>query len=327
MNYESFLALREELLKTRPDLVDLAELNLYRSLVPHFPPIHPSTHHEAPYRCHVAERFLAQLELDDTLKPRTQVSHGVRRSLRALFGLLASRGAKVGVPNDVYPVYQQLAADAGVDMAPYAARSGLPALEALDELEALLVCEPLKPWGTALTSNDADRLTAWVREKPTRMLLVDSAYATPPTEQTRRLLHNDVAVLLASLSKGWLIPDHAGLCIVPSRWQRDAREVFAQLPKDERRLRIGYAALTEHSSRALEVTAFLAKRAQTLDALTLSRPELRASRCMGYFAIAERSFDELVHLGVLAAPASVFGGPAHLSILSSLERARKPSPL
>jgi len=320
MNYESFLALSEQLRTTRPELLDLAELNIFRSLAPYFPPITPSTHHEAPYRCHLAERFLAQLDLHDKLKPRTQVSHGVRRSLRALFGLLASRGARVGVPNDVYPVYQQLAADACVHVVLYDARCGLPVL---DKLDALLICEPLKPWGTTLNANETDQLAAWARAEPTRMLLIDSAYATPPTATTLRLLHDDVAVLLASLSKGWLIPDHAGICIVPSRWQRDVREVFAHLPKDETRLRIGYAALTEHPQRVHEVAAILDKRAQYLDGMTSSRPELRASMCTGYFATAERSFEELLDLGVLAAPASIFGGPSHLSILSSLERARK----
>jgi len=315
MNYKSFLELRNQLRLTRPELLDLSELDIYRSLAPQFPPITPSTHNEAPYRCFFAKYFLAQLELDKTLESRTQVSHGVRRSLGALFGLLASRGARVGVPDDVYPVYHYLAAEAGVHVVPYAARMGLPVT---DELDALLICEPLVPWGTTLTSNEADQLIAWVRAEPKRMLLIDSVYATPPTAQALRLLHDDVAVLLVSLSKGWLIPDHGGLCIVPSYWQRDTREVFARLPKDERRLRIAYAALTEHPKRPSAVAAALTNRAFYLDEVTASRPELRASSCIGYFATAQRSFEELLDLGVLAVPASIFGGPQHLSILSSL---------
>ncbi|MCE9669911.1 hypothetical protein LY474_19110 [Myxococcus stipitatus] len=321
MKHEAFLALRDAWRARRPELLDLSELNVYRSLAPAFAAIAPSTHHEAPYRCHLAERFLARLGLDAELKSRTQVSHGVRRSLRAVFGWLASRGARVGVPDDVYPVYLQLADEAGVQVLRFHAREGLPPLESCD---ALLLCEPLKPWGRGLQPEEQERVEAWARAEPgRRVLLVDSAYATPPTPWTLRLLHEELAFVLVSLSKGWLVPDHVGLCITPSRWRQDARDVFALLPKDEHKLRVGYAALTEHALRPRQVGALLAERARALDAFTTRRPELQASACVGYFATSARPFDELLELGVLGVPASVFGGPASLSVLSSLSPAVK----
>lgn len=320
MKHEAFLRERDALLRARPTLLDCGELNVYRSLAPHFAPIAPSTHEQAPYRCHLAEQFLTRLGLGHELEARTQVSHGVRRSLSALATLLATRGARVGLPADVYPVYLELFAAAGADVRPFPAQHGLPALDGLD---ALLLCEPLKPWGSSLTERDAEHLTAWVRAEPERMVIIDSAYATPPSALTLRLLHDDVAVVLCSLSKGWLIPDHGGLCIVPTRWQQEARALFAPLPRDEQKLRIAFAALTEHPHREREVAAHLQRRATALDALTSARPELGASRCVGYFATSARSFETLLELGVLSVPASVFGGPPHLSILSSLERSER----
>ncbi|MBZ4401509.1 hypothetical protein OWM54_10190 [Myxococcus sp. MISCRS1] len=319
MRHEDFLALRDSWRAKRPGLIDLAELNVYRSLGPGFAPIAPSTHAESPYRCHLAERYLAHLGLDAGLKARTQVSHGVRRSLRALFGWLASRRARLGVPEDVYPVYLQLADEAGVQVVRYASREGLPALQ---DCDALLLCEPLKPWGRELGREEAEQVEAWVRAEPgERVLLIDSAYATPPAPWVLRLMQEELAFVLVSLSKGWLIPDHAGLCITPSRWREDMRAAFAPLPKDERKLRIGYAALTEHAARPTEVRARLVEHARALDALTTRRPELRASRCIGYFATSQCSFDALLEQGVLGVPASVFGGPEALSILSSLPAA------
>lgn len=103
------------------------------------------------------------------------------------------------------------------------------------------------------------------------------------------------------------------------------RAVFAPLPKDAHKLRIGYAALTEHAARPREVRALLAERARALDALTASRPELRASACVGYFALSACSFEELLEHGVLGVPASVFGGPEALTILSSLPVAQSPA--
>lgn len=312
MKLDEFLATRARLRTERPELLDLSELNLYRSLARRFGPIAPSTHVEAPYRCHLAERYLAHLGFSQDLKPRTLVSHGVRRSVGALFRLLATRGTTVGIPSDVYPVYGQLAADAGAKVFTWPAQGALPELETLG---AVLVCEPLKPWGTRLTEADAATLASWARRDDSRMLIIDSAYATPPTPLASKLMHEEAAVLLVSLSKGWLIPDHAGLCIVPSRFQAAAREVFAALPKDEPKLRTGYAALTEHAERASQVTAHLETLAAQLDALTT---QLRATKCTGYFALSDCSFTHLLERGVLSVPASVFGAQTEKSILSSL---------
>lgn len=314
MKHEAFQALRSELRRTRPQLLDLAETNLYRSLA--LPSIPPSQHPEAPYRCHLAERFLVWLELPAELRSRAQISHGVRRSLAALLELLATRGARVGMPSDVYPVYLQLAAQAGVQLVRYAAREGLPAL---DELDALLVCEPLKPWGRSLDAASVDALERWALADPARLLVIDSAYAMPPTSGVRRLIEADAAAVSVSLSKGWLLPDHAGLCLVPTHWREPVREAFGRLAKDELKLRIAHAALREHAERPREVAARLAARAEWLDAITGARPELAASRCVGYFASAAASFEQLLACDVLAIPATVFGGPPELSVLSALE--------
>lgn len=314
MNHDEFLTLRDELRATRPELLDLAETNLYRSVK--LPGIAPSQQREAAHRCHLAERFLAWLELPDALRARAQISHGVRRSLRVLLELLAARGLRVGLPSDVYPVYLQLAAGAGVRVVPYAAREGLPPL---DELDALLVCDPLKPWGRSLDAADVAALAGWAIADPRRLLVIDSAYAMPPSPAVRRLIEADVAAVMMSLSKGWLLPDHVGLCLVPTHWCGVAREAFGQLPRDEHKLRIGYAALTEQRERPSRVAALVAAGAQRLDALVAARPELEASPCVGYFASSRASFSRLLDHGVLAIPATVFGGPPELSVLSSLE--------
>lgn len=309
---KEFLAQRESLVRSRPGLIDRAELNLYRSLGPSFSVIAPSTHHEAPYRCHLAERFLAHLELPAEWKARTLVSHGVRRSLRALFGLVK----RVAIPSDVYPVYLQLAADAGVQVAPYESTQELGLRE---DCDAVLICEPSKPWGTSLTDQQTDALIAWARNG--KLIIIDSAYATPPTQNALRLLESGHAALLCSLSKGWLIPDHGGICIVPEDWMSRARTAFAALPKDEMKLRIAFAALTEFPNRPREVSASLRAAAKELDAWSVHRPELKLSPCVGYFAVSARSFDELLGLGVLAVPATVFGSTRVGSILTCLQAA------
>lgn len=310
MKHEDFLALREQLKRERPGLIDCAELNVYRSLRPRFDAITPSSHAEAPYRCHLAERFLAQLQLPAEWKARTHVSHGVRRSLKALFSVFARDGLRVGVPSDVYPVYLQLAAEAGLQPRTF---EGTPTNE-LEGLDVLLLCEPSKPWGTSLDATQRERLMKW-----NGLVVFDSAYATPPTSGALQLLHAGRATVLSSLSKGWLLPDHGGVCIVPPQWFERTRSAFTSLEKDTDKLRVAYAALTEHAQRPVEVARVLGARARMLDELTSARPELKATKCHGYFATSQRSFDELLGLGVLGVPASVFGSRQSVTILSSLE--------
>lgn len=324
MKLEEFRQLRAQLRASRPGLIDRAELDLYRSLAQldpeAFGTIAPSEDPRAQYRCHVAERFLDQLGWAEDLGPRTQVSHGVRRSLRALFGLLASRAATVGIPDDVYPVYGQLAVAAGVGVRSWSARAGLPDERLLAKVSALLVCEPLKPWGRTLDVAAVERLRGWAGADPKRMLILDSAYAIPPSPSALSLLYDESAIVLVSLSKGWLIPDHVGLCVVPTRFAAAVREVFSGLPKHESRLRIGFAALTELGHRPGQVAATLARLGDQLDARTRAQPELATSACVGYFAISELSFAALLERGVLGVPASVFGGDpdAPGCVLSSL---------
>ena len=316
MNHDAYLAWRARLRAERTDLLDLGELNVYRSLAPAFARIAPSLDREAPHRCHLAERYLDRLGLDRSLAPRALISHGVRRSLAALFALLARAEARVGIPVDVYPTYLTLAREAGLAIVPYCAHDGLPDL---DRVDALLVCDPRKPWGGDV---DLEAAFAWARARPSRRVIVDSVYATPPRAAVLEAAARGEIVLLTSISKGWLTPDHLGLCLVPEDLVRDARDPFSRLDKDESKLRIGFAALTEHTDRPLEVRAHLATLAAHLDAITRARPELAAAPSDGYFAISTRSAESLLALGVIAAPASVFGGPQDLSILSSLPPAR-----
>lgn len=312
MNHEQYLAWRTRLRRERPELLDLGELNVYRSLGPSFAPIEPSTEREARYRCHLAERFLDRLGLPRSLAARALVSHGVRRSLRALFGMLAEGDARVAIPSDVYPTYLSLAREAGVEHVLYEARVGLPSLERFD---VLLVCDPCKPWGGRV---DLSLAIAWARERSGRRVIVDAVYAMPPDVGVLEAALRGELVLLTSISKSWLVPDHLGLCLVPEDLVTAARAAFSGLEKDESKLRIGFSALTDHASRPIEVRARLAELAARLDALTRERPELAASPCDGYFAVSSRTCAALLERGVIAAPATVFGGPERLSILSSL---------
>lgn len=311
MNHAEHRAVRERLLRERPRLLDLAELDLYRSVGSRLAAIGASTGPASRHRCHVAERYLDYLKLPADAVGAAHVTHGIRRALGALFAMLAERRVTIAVPDDVYPVYLRLASEAGVSVETYSARRGLPPEDGGHA--ALLVCAPLKPWGT---TNDLDAARRWARADRERMLLLDMAYAVPARGQ---VVLDDDAIVMTSLSKGWLLPDHVGVCLTPPRFQAPVRRALAALAVDEDKLRVGFSALTTHAERPDVVAQHLVDRARWLDGITRSRPELKAGLCRGYFAVSDRPFEALLGAGVLAIPATVFGGPPSHSVLSSLE--------
>ena len=203
MNLEIFLERRNIMRKSRPDLKDFSEMNLYRSLryfdPEKFGPIQPSENSESVYRCHLGEKFNFLFDfLPVEEKHRILVSHGVRRSLFALFSILARKNNSVCIPGDVYPVYLDLARQSGVRYELWESFSGLP--ENLDCFDALLICEPNKPWGKNLTAADFQKLNSWVEDNPDRMLIIDSAYALPPNPAVLDLVRRNLAILLVFLS-------------------------------------------------------------------------------------------------------------------------------
>ncbi|MFZ4573949.1 MAG: aminotransferase class I/II-fold pyridoxal phosphate-dependent enzyme [Phycisphaerales bacterium] len=319
MNHAELNDRRAELKAAMPGLLDLAETNLYRRLPRLYPElfaeVRASNDAKAPYRCHLAELMMEHLGLEPGLRSRVLVSHGVRRSLSSLFTILAARGVESLVPGDVYPVYGELARRAGASFTEYAARDGLPPREALDSFGALLVCDPLKPWGGSLTPAECDRISAWSRGGD-RIAIVDAAYSFRPSPHIEAMAREGACCLLGSLSKGWLIPDHLGYCFLPEQWTREARSAFAALPKDESKLRVGFAALSEDPNRPSRVAGVLARLAERMEG-ELHHRRIPAAAVSGYFTRTPLDFQSLLDAGCVGIPASVFGAPDDAGCLVS----------
>lgn len=321
MGFADFSALREKL-RASGGLLDMAESNLYAALPRSFPgrfePVGQSQDPKAAYRCHVAEAFLERWGFAEGFKARASVTRGVRQSLAGLFAMLAQAGARALLPSDVYPVYVDLARAAGLDCVFYRARLGPPTAELLAGASAVLVCDPLKPWGGAMGAQGEARLAAWARADPSgRLLMIDSAYAVDWSPASRRLVEGGAAMGLASLSKGWLAPWRAGCAIAPSPWAARARVALAGFPKDEAALRVGFEALGKRAHMPGEVEQALRELSeQALGRLGRECADLEGS---GYLRVSSSSADEWLARGVLAIPGSVFGDGGSGSVLSMLD--------
>ncbi|MGW6691945.1 aminotransferase class I/II-fold pyridoxal phosphate-dependent enzyme [Streptomyces sp. NPDC054961] len=326
MRFDEFQDYRQRQLSASSSLLDAAETNVYRALAPMRP--EPPTDTSPVYRCDLARAWLRRFELPEEWSRRAMVCRGVRHGLGVVFHWLRAEGARLWLPSDVYPVYFELARTAGLTPESYPTLPApvLPGSSADDRPEYLLLANPSKPLGRYLTDAECAAVMAWLRESPRRRVLIDSVYdlGAPFATGTRRLLDTGRAILLHSVTKGWMWPRTFGVVLLGPA-HTDLAEAFRADPPTPDQLRLAEHLLTEHSDVPRQVADELAARAARLfDRLpgdVLGAIPTASRTCPGnYFFPVEIPARTLQReYGVLALPASVFGdGGWSGSIVTSL---------
>ncbi|MFJ9694558.1 aminotransferase class I/II-fold pyridoxal phosphate-dependent enzyme [Kitasatospora sp. NPDC101183] len=328
MRFDEFQAYRQRQLEEGApgSLLDAAETNLYRALAAIRPEPPVGTH--TVYRCDLARAWLRRFELPEEWSRRAMVSRGVRHGLGVVFRQLHDERARLWLPSDVYPVYFELAHAAGLtpDAYPTLPAPVLPDAQAEDRPEYLLIANPTKPLGRCLSEAECDALIAWLEGAPGRRLLIDAVYdlGAPFSAGTRRLLGTGRAILLHSVTKGWLWPRTFGVVLL-GEGDAELAAAFRENAPSQEQLRIAESLLGEHAGTPGRVADELAVRAQRL--LDRLPPELRAAILEesltspgNYFFPVDIPAETLQRdYGVLALPASVFGETAWQgSVLTSL---------
>ncbi len=333
MRFDEFQEFRQRQLGASPSLLDAAETNVYRALAPLRP--EPPADTRTVYRCDLARAWLRRFELPEEWSRQAMVCRGVRHGLGVVFPWLRAVQARLWLPSDVYPVYFELARAAGLAPASYPTlpAPALPSSPPDDRPDYLLLANPSKPLGRYLSDAECDAVISWLRESPHRHLLIDSVYdlGAPFAAGTRRLLDTGRAVLLHSVTKGWLWPRTFGVVLLGPA-QAELAEAFRADPPTSAQLRLADRLLTEHSDVPRQVADELAARAERLferlpDEVLGAIPT--ASRtCPGnYFFPIEMPAETLRReYGLLAMPASVFGESRWSgSVLTSLADAFGPT--
>ncbi|MFG2127109.1 aminotransferase class I/II-fold pyridoxal phosphate-dependent enzyme [Streptomyces sp. NPDC048751] len=334
MRFDEFQESRRRQLSASPSLLDVAETNVYRALAPVRP--EPPTDMRTVHRCDLARAWLRRFELPEEWSGHAMVCRGVRHGLGVVFHWLRAERARLWLPGDVYPVYFELARAAGLAPASYPTlpAPALPRSPTDHRPEYLLLANPSKPLGRYLTDAECAAVVSWLRESPRRRVLIDSVYdlGAPFAAGTRRLLDTGCAVLLHSVTKGWLWPRTFGVVLLGPA-QAELAAAFRADPPTSAQLRLADRLLTEHSHVPRQVVDELAARAERLferlpDEVLGAIPT--ASRtCPGnYFFPVEIPAETLQReCGVLAMPVSVFGQSNWSgSILTSLADAFGPTP-
>ncbi|MBZ3900148.1 aminotransferase class I/II-fold pyridoxal phosphate-dependent enzyme [Streptomyces griseiscabiei] len=344
--FEEFQAFRQRQLSASASLLDAAETNVYRALAPMRP--EPPADTQKVYRCDLARTWLRRFELPEEWSGRAMVCRGVRHGLGVVFPWLRAVGARLWLPGDVYPVYFELARAAGLAPGSYPTLPAptLPTSPASptppsfpmsppdQRPEYLLLANPSKPLGRYLSDDECAAVIAWLREAPHRHILIDSVYdlGAPFAAGTRRLLDTGRAILLHSVTKGWLWPRTFGVVLLGPA-HTELAEAFRADPPAPAQLGLADRLLTEHGDVPRRVGDELTARAERLferlpDDVLKAIPT--ASRtCPGnYFFPADIPAQTLQReYGVLALPVGVFGESTWSgSVLTSLGDALSPTP-
>ncbi|MFJ4717605.1 aminotransferase class I/II-fold pyridoxal phosphate-dependent enzyme [Streptomyces luteogriseus] len=333
MRFGEFQEFRQRQLSADSSLLDTAETNVYRALAPIRP--EPPAAVGPVHRCDLARAWLRRFELPEEWSRHAMVCRGVRHGLGVVFPWLRTVQARLWLPSDVYPVYVELARAAGLAPASYPTlpAPALPRSPADHRPEYLLLANPSKPLGRYLSDAECAAVMSWLRESPHRRLLIDSVYdlGTPFAAGTRRLLDTGRAVLLHSVTKGWLWPRTFGVVLLGPA-HAGLAEAFRGDPPTSAQLRLADRLLTEHSDVPRQVVEELAARAERMfDRLPddVLRAIPTASRtCPGnyFFPVAIPAQTLRRECGVLAMPVSVFGESSWSgSILTSLAGAFGPT--
>ena len=335
MNFSAFKLWREEALRADPGLLDCAETNLYRALAP-LQPAAPTCDLNRPvHRCDLARAWLRRYGFSETESRNALVSGGVRHALSLIFPHLSKSGALLWLPEDVYPVYLELARQAEIEprLFPTLPKPVLPQDTPLvGTAEYLLIANPWKPLGRYLTGDECTALENWLAAAPERRLLIDCVYDLGSTFHwtTLKLGETGRAILLHSVAKGWLWPRTFGVALVGSG-DRQLESIFRENSPAQEQLLLADKLLSNAGDVPGKVTAalkarkgeFMAAMPSTVRAHLLIDADSLADG--GYFFPVRIPQTELVRKHrILALPASVFGGDWNGSILTSLGPAFLP---
>lgn len=328
MNFAAFQLWREECLRANPALLDCAETNLYRTLASLQPKLDALDAGRPVHRCDLARAWLARYGFSTNDSRRALVCRGVRHALSLIFRELARSGATLWIPGDVYPVYRELAQAAGIEPQLFTTlpEPQIPAVRPAGGAEYLLITNPWKPLGRYLTGEECDALVNWLAASPQRHLLVDCVYdlSAPFHSTTQKLEQTGRAILLHSVTKGWLWPKTFGVALTSAAHAQFAPVFRNDSPAPEQ-LRLAQQCLSTDANCPDRVVAALQDRAQiflaalpdSVSALLLPDPPVRTSGCY-FFPVGIRAEELLRRHQLLAIPASAFGSDWDGSILTSL---------
>ena len=313
LDFQGFLDWKKEALLHFPQARDFSETRLARAFSDQAPKpsVDPS---RTIHRCDLGRLWLEVRQLPSEIEDRARVCAGVRAALQGLFTGFAQQRTRLVIPSDVYPVYGEIAARAGLGAFPaptfpelHLAR--LLATMAASHITHVLLPYPLKLYGRPWTDEEVDTAIQWLKDNSMRRRLLDSVYsfgASLADHRLRLLFDTDQVIYLDSLSKGWLHEWAMGVAILP---EQDFYALAPCLmpPVEVGQPQVAHALLTQCPTYPQKLGALIDAHRNATEA-NLSEWGVSSTAKRGYLLPVERNhLDLLVEQNVIALPTSVFG--------------------
>jgi len=327
MTFNEFVEIVGQLRRDYPDAMDCAETRLDRvlsGLVPNsvMRPI------EKVHRCHLATEWAGFFGFAHQVSHRALICSGVRDGLHRLFKHFAVNESSAILPSDNYPVFHEIAQSVGLKFTGYTSlpKPDWPSLDGNVRGEVMLITNPMKPLGRPLTTVEVEHLLQWLAVDKRRRLIIDTVYTFSNRfhSSTLALLESNQAILLNSLSKGWLSPRSFGVAFVPSSDLEALRGIFQKDAPSQEGQALARLCFCTFKDLPDQIGGIIERgRNRVKSLLPREIKSVEPSGGTGYFIVVQAGWRELLEThGVLGLPASVFGSTdQNLTVLSCLNSA------
>jgi histidinol-phosphate/aromatic aminotransferase/cobyric acid decarboxylase-like protein len=319
VDYASFKRFREDLLGIRSPL-RLDCMNPVRALASFVEPL--AEDHGDYAVCPGALAAWARATGVSWTEGGVVLGSGIRGLLSATLKAFGSQVNEIWLPADVYPVYWEMARDVSVELHsfPTLPQPDWGFLHRASDGALVLLPWPLTPLGRLPSGAETEALARWLGKAAGRVLVLDAAY-TYDFKLVRRslepVLASGACVVLWSCSKPWLLPGVLGIATAPT----EVAPLIARHaePPSEEALRKAETTLERSPGLPrLQQEAFYKEWERLAPRLQKACPEWQPPAC-GYFSVLPLPFQHLLDgHDILGVPASVFGSPHAVSVITCL---------
>ena len=319
-DFQTFLGWKAEALAADPRLLDLSETRIARSLHHLVPREQVDQDEPAPDCLELGRLWLERVRLDRGWNVWFMPCRGVRDALSRYFRAASQRGWRVAIPSDVYPVYRELAEQAGYGPGLFPTFPDFDLRLILrgcsrDGYHHVLLPYPLKLHGRAWTDEEVETAIGWLKKGPGGLhqghrLILDGVYSfgMPADQNLMKLFATGQVIYLNSLTKGWLREQVFGAVLLPFAERQDFWALAPVLSGHPDR-KVARALIRDCPLVPRQVLGEVALRHLGLRTRLLERGlQARAWGERGYLLGVEVEYRQLASRhGILALPASVFG--------------------
>jgi molybdenum cofactor biosynthesis enzyme MoaA len=232
-------------------------------------------------------------------------SLGVRDSLYDIFKLMKNANVAVDLPSDVYPVYEMVAKNVGLQHRRY---STLPSYNVETfQTDTALIAAPSVPSGKDLSVDDVKVLLAWLSISNRRLLIIDRVYDYNNSTVIQPLIDGGQTIVCYSLSKTFLSPLTMGMSIVPSRLESS---LMKDLPIHIDKAKVLLTKYKDFPRQQQDIYGYRWNLLRSI--LDFAPPET------GYLTVVPVNYKELLRDNILAIPGEVYGTSNDRSIITCL---------